>query len=109
MHFCLENIEALVHIGITDEERNTAQLLIFRVDFEFDPHKAIQTDDIADTVDYQVIYDTIKSFTASKQWNLLETLHQQLLTQLQKQCPKAQNLELKITKSPWEDAQITVQ
>jgi FolB domain-containing protein len=108
MHFLLQDIIVPVHIGITTEERESPQSLVFRVSFTADSTIPAQTDDIADTVDYQIIYDTIKNLAGSGEWNLLEKLHHELLLELQKNCPKANDLTLAITKAPWEDATVTV-
>lgn len=108
MHFHLKDIEALVRIGITAEERATPQLLKFAVEFEYDASQAAQSDDIADTVDYQVIYDTIKTFTQSREWNLLETLHTDLHKELTNNSKYLKEVQLSIQKFPWPDGSVTV-
>lgn len=107
MHYCLK-LTTPVHIGITQAEQSTPQPLEFSVTFDFEATTASQTDDIADTVDYQVIYDTIKTVTQTHRWNLVESLHAQLLSALKTACLSAENLTLAIKKSPWPDGTITL-
>lgn len=108
MHFVLQDIEALVHIGITPTEQAAPQLLSFTIAFNFEASVAAQSDDITDTVDYQVLYDTVKKVTQLGRWNLLESLHAEMLTALKSACPLAENLTLQITKKPWPHGRITV-
>ena len=108
MHYFLEEIEAHAHLGITPEEQDTPQLVKVSAWFQFDPIKAVNSDDIADTVDYQILYDTIKNFCKTGRWKLLEKLHTDLLIELSKACPNAEQLEISIKKFPWSDGSITV-
>lgn len=108
MHFCLNDIEALVHIGITKDEQAEPQLLKLKVEFDFDTSQAEKSDDIDHTVDYQLIYDIIREFSKSGYWNLLEKMHNDLLSKLTQAFPEVGNLKLEITKSPWTDGSVTI-
>lgn len=108
MHFVLQDIEAMVHLGITPAEQDERQALRFVIEFDFDTSTAAQTDDIADTADYQMLYDTVKTITQSGRWNLLESLHAEIFLALKEACPEILNLTLRITKKPWTDGRVVV-
>ena len=74
------NIDTI--IGIFDWERETLQTLSFDLEMDWDIRAAAASDDIADTLDYGAIAQTIVSFVEASSYQLIETLAEDLCTLL---------------------------
>lgn len=88
-------IDAL--IGIYDWERKAKQTLRFDFEMDWDIRTAAASDNIADTLDYGAIAQTVVSFVERSEYQLIETLAEDLATLLLSQfsIPK---LTLSVTK-----------
>ncbi len=106
MKFALEDIEVEIFLGVPEDERAQKQKILVSVYFEYDTSKAEQSDDIADTVDYFQIYQTVKNFPGEKKYKLLERFYQDLFDFLDKKFDQISNLKLKVQKFPFEDGKI---
>ncbi|PHS27197.1 MAG: dihydroneopterin aldolase [Methylophaga sp.] len=69
-------------IGIYDWERETLQTLGFDLEMDWDIRKAAASDDIADTLDYGAIAETIVTFVEASRYQLIETLAEDLCSLL---------------------------
>ncbi len=74
-------------IGIYDWERETLQTLSFDLEMDWDIRKAAKSDDIADTLDYGSVANTIVEFVESSRYQLIETLAEDLCALLLKEFP----------------------
>ncbi|NQZ53711.1 MAG: dihydroneopterin aldolase [Piscirickettsiaceae bacterium] len=74
-------------IGIYDWERETLQTLNFDLEMDWNIRKAADSDDIADTLDYGAIAQTIVSFVEKSRYQLIETLAEDLCGLLLKKYP----------------------
>lgn len=108
MKFALQALELSVKLGITSDEQNEPQMVLADIDYEYDVSAAIKSDNIQDTLDYQQIYDAVKSFTIAGSWDLLETLHTELKHMLFNKFSGMENLHLTLTKFPFEDGAVVV-
>ena len=91
------DLEVFAHIGVPDAERREAQRLLISLEMGIDsfPHAA-GTDNLARTVDYYEVAQRVKSFTAERPRKLLETLAEELASDLLKTFPiKKITLEIK--------------
>lgn len=71
------------HIGVPDEERAAPQTLEISVSFPLpDFDEAARNDDIASSIDYQKVYDTIHVIASQRPRKLIETLAHDLQTGL---------------------------
>ncbi len=61
-------------IGIYDWERETLQTLGFDLEMDWDIAKAAASDNIADTLDYGAIAQSIVNFVEASNYQLIETL-----------------------------------
>ena len=61
-------------VGVPDEERARPQRLLLTVEMEFDFSAAVQTDSIADTVDYFAVSQRLLNFGDGRSWRLIEKL-----------------------------------
>jgi dihydroneopterin aldolase len=65
-------------IGIYDWERETLQTLSFDLEMDWDIRKAAQSEDIAETLNYDAIAKTIVKFVEASRYQLIETLAEDL-------------------------------
>jgi len=66
-------------IGANDWEREVKQDVIINVQMEFDPARAIESDDINDTVDYKAVTKSIIKLVEGSQFYLIEKLADSIL------------------------------
>lgn len=74
-------------IGIYDWERETLQTLSFDLEMDWDIRKAAASDHIDDTMDYGAIAQAIVSFVEASQYQLIETLAEDLCALLLQDFP----------------------
>ena len=74
-------------IGVYDWERETLQTLSFDLEMDWDIRFAAKSDDIADTIDYGAIANTIVSFVEASSYQLIETLAEDLCALLLSKFP----------------------
>jgi len=89
------NIDTI--IGVYDWERETRQTLRFDLEMTWDIRAAAASDNIADTLDYGAISQTIVQFVEASRYQLIETLAQELCTLLLAEYP-IPNIKLSLTK-----------
>lgn len=70
----IENLKLRTIVGIYDWEKKTKQDIVINVEMEFDGAKAIETDNIDDTVDYKTITKKIITMVEGTQFNLIEKI-----------------------------------
>lgn len=77
----VEGLQVDALIGIYPRERSATQLLEINMTFGV-PDAAAQRDDIADTIDYDKVVTRITEVLRQRQFNLLETLGEYLVSLL---------------------------
>ena len=70
----IEGLEILARLGLSDEERASAQRLRFNITFWPREHPATLDDDISRTVDYAAVCAEAKNFVEARADRLIETL-----------------------------------
>ena len=75
-------LETLVHIGVPDEERSSAQRLTFSITLWPIRQSYELNDDISKAVNYASVCAETKKFVAARRDKLIETLADALATQL---------------------------
>ena len=70
----IDNLKLRTVVGIYEWEKKTKQDVIINVEMEFDGARAIETDDIEDTVDYKAITKKIIAMVEGTQFNLIERI-----------------------------------
>jgi dihydroneopterin aldolase len=83
----LNDLKIETIIGIYDWERETLQTLGFDLEMDWDIRKAATSDDIADTLDYGAVADTIVKFVEASRYQLIETLAEDLCSLLLNEFP----------------------
>ncbi len=70
----IKNLKLKTTIGIYAWEKNIQQEIIINARIKTNYEKALQSDNISDTIDYDLIVAKIKDVIASKSFNLIEGL-----------------------------------
>jgi len=108
MKFEIRDIEILLSLGTTPEERATPQRILVSLFWNADTVKAEQSDNLADTTDYFVVREFVKPFLQDKSFSLLEKLHHDLFQAVRNYFPELQDLKITIEKFPFESGSILV-
>lgn len=74
-------------IGIYDWERQTQQTLSFDLEIDWDIKPAAASDDIGKTLDYGAVAQSVVAFVKASEYQLIETLAEDLCAMLLKQFP----------------------
>jgi len=75
----IKNLRLKAIIGVYESERIDRQDIIVNVDMEFDCDKAIESDHISETIDYDIITKRIMQLVESSRYFLLEKLATNIL------------------------------
>ena len=70
----IENLRLRTVVGIFEWEKNVKQDIIINIEIEFDGTKAIESDDIAYTIDYKSITKKIIAEVEEREYNLIEKI-----------------------------------
>lgn len=74
----LKNFKIKTLIGVHDYERQAPQELILNLKIRIDAQKAIASDSIADTLDYEKLHQEILNLAQKSSFALLESLLHQI-------------------------------
>ncbi len=75
----IKNLKLRIIIGINPEERIHKQDVLINITAEFDDSKAIQTEDISDTLNYRNLTKSVIDVVERSEFYLLETLVDKVL------------------------------
>jgi dihydroneopterin aldolase len=78
----IEGLKAQAVIGVYDWEKKIQQDLLFDLEMEHDNRVPAETDDLAKTLDYEAISNFILAFCVDRQFELIETLAEHLVSDL---------------------------
>jgi dihydroneopterin aldolase len=81
-HVHIEQLEVLAHIGVPDDERASAQRLVFNITFWPNHQGSELEDEIGRTVDYAAVCAETKNFVQARSDRLIETLADALAIRL---------------------------
>lgn len=93
----LEKQAMAARIGVFPEEKTTLQTIEVTLNVTYDMRLAVQTDNIADGIDYMALLESCKTLAISKHFDLLETLAQNMIDLLFASYP-VEEIELSIYK-----------
>ncbi|WP_438996458.1 dihydroneopterin aldolase [Candidatus Puniceispirillum sp.] len=80
--FLLQGLEVMVRIGIYDAERLAPQRVIIDVELVLDADSAPQADDVNETLNYDLIRNTVMGIVSRQHFDLQETLARALFDNL---------------------------
>ena len=75
----IKNLKLKIIIGINPEERIHKQDVLINITADIDDSKAIQTEDISDTLNYRNLAKSVIGFLEKSEFYLLETLVDKVL------------------------------
>jgi len=79
MKIKIKDFKLKTNIGIYDWEKNFEREILINIIIDLPNSKSLDTDQIQDTVDYEVIYNQIKNLVKTKKFNLIEKMAQEIL------------------------------
>ncbi len=95
---CINGLEVIMHIGVPDSERATAQRVIFNIKAEVTSAPNWRADDVDDVVSYVDVIETIEQIAEThKDIKLVETLAEMILEQ-SFQNPQIRSMKIEIQK-----------
>lgn len=94
----IEALQAQAVIGVYDFEKEAPQPLIFDFELGLDIEKAMASDDLNDTVDYKAFADFVRDWLMSTQFELLEKMLAELLSQAWQKFPAIKQIRVKVKK-----------
>ena len=80
--FLLQGLDVMVRIGIYDAERLAPQRVIIDVELVLDADSAPQADDVNETLNYDLIRNTVMGIVSRQHFDLQETLARALFDAL---------------------------
>ena len=75
----IKNLEIECNIGVYEWEKTLNRKLIINIEMQTLNEKSCVSDDVKDTLDYELIYKNIKIIIAKKRYNLIESLANDIL------------------------------
>ncbi len=97
----ISKLSVPVLIGVLPEERKAPQALLFDLELEADVHEAAASDDLKSTIDYAAVCYGIINYVKETEFELIETLAENLANHLQKTF-NVSHLRLTLTKTPFD-------
>jgi len=95
--FKLKNMEFHAHHGCLEHEQKLGNTFIVNIIFEFNTQKAGFSDELVDTLNYQLIYNIIKDQMEIPS-KLIEHIGQRIMDKIISTFPQIQSLELTLSK-----------
>lgn len=83
----LNDIQVFAHHGNKPEEKNRGQIFLINAEIRCDLRRAGLTDDLKDTIDFDMIYEIVSETVKNTQFNLLEALGEEICQRLLKVYP----------------------
>lgn len=93
----LEKMTFFARHGVFEDERLTGNTFEVDLRIRTDAGKAVESDDVADTVSYAVIYDIVAE-EMSEPAALLEHLAGRIIKSVRKRFPDISEIEIKVSK-----------
>ncbi len=84
--------------GVYPEENKLGQRFFIDLTIETNFSKASQSDDINDTIDYGLVYESVKAVMEGRPRKLIEKLAEEIAQKLFKQFSLIENVTIKLTK-----------
>ena len=78
----LHGINLKTKIGVSAAERSASQILIINIDIELNINTKFESDNLNDTIDYAEIEHLIKKVGGSHHYKLLESLGEEISTEI---------------------------
>ena len=100
----INQLQQLMTIGLTDEERAFPQMITLDLIMTVDMEQSFSSDDLNHTLDYTQIGGLINSLASENQWNLLEKMCFDIGQQILSQFSLCQDVSIRATKRVLQNA-----
>jgi FolB domain-containing protein len=91
----IKNLKLHTNLGVYTWEKTFNREIIINAQIETDFNRSLESDEIADTIDYDIITAKIKNLVAQNRFKLIEKLAQQMMDEImQDQRIKSCKLEI---------------
>lgn len=104
-HLELKGLRVRGRIGCKDAERAHPQMLRVDVRLHFDMHDAIESDDVACSIDYKGVASCIRELVGAREWRLLETCAHDIGHSVRALSPRITRVETTLFKDVIADAE----
>ncbi len=94
----IEGMRLPAHIGVSDEERDTPQVLRFDLHLRCDLRRAGASDSVRDTIDYGAVYQQVAMVVEETSCKLLEHLAARIAAALLTAFPACDEVRVRIGK-----------
>lgn len=94
----LEDMEFYAFHGCLESEKQLGNTFWVSLEIELNTEKAARTDDLSDTLNYQLVYDMVKQQMAIRS-NLIEHLSQRILDAIFDRFDVIETLKLRLSKA----------
>ena len=85
----ISQIDCPARVGVTDEERTSAQHLSIDLEFLIDARNPARTDSIADAIDYSKVAAVVAEVCAKQPYHLIETIAERIAERVLAEFPTA--------------------
>jgi FolB domain-containing protein len=75
----VKNLTLHTNLGIHDWEQNFNRKIVINAEIESDFNLSLESDDINDTINYEIITTNIKNLIETKRFNLIEKMTQEIM------------------------------
>lgn len=90
------DLEVMMSVGVTEEERAKPQRLLLTVDMDFDFSSAAISDRITKTIDYYAVAQRLLTFGEGRSWKLIEKVAEEVAEEVLSEFqPQAVTVEVK--------------
>lgn len=98
MKLFIYDLRIIMHIGVREEERASPQEIIINFECDLDFSKALETDNIHDTINYKDILKIIEKYCSNNSPKLLEKLGGDLINEIYKHYNIIKKIKIHIIK-----------
>ncbi|MFN3604541.1 MAG: dihydroneopterin aldolase [Leptonema sp. (in: bacteria)] len=98
MKIFIYDLKIIMNIGIREDERANPQEIIINLECEVDFSKAMESDNIHDTLNYKDILRVIQNYCYNNSPKLLEKLGGDLIIEIRKHFPTIKKIKIQIIK-----------
>ena len=94
----INNMTFYTYNGVFPEEQKLGQKLEIDAELGYPIEQQVRHDELDETVSYADVYETVKTFVHAHHYRLIESLANQLLTQVLNNYPRLTSVTLRIRK-----------
>lgn len=94
----VHGLELACRVGVSESERRVPRRLLLDLEAEVDCRPAAATDDVAFAVDYTALADTARQVAGEREYRLLETLAETMVSRVFTRFPRVRSVRVRASK-----------